>query len=468
MSRRLVLDLALAYLLFWASHTVYRQSTGVVQMCDSAYSLVTAEQLLKTGSLDLRSCVPADPEKRKLMPGWIPGHDLPYQFMRHPNPNDLSGSQAVYYGYPLGSTVLAMPWVRHYVNDRGLTTLRPDGVPDYQAEGEMQVRIASRVSALVVVLMYAVCRFLCPPLVAFGIAAGFAFASPVWSTLARALWSHTWMVFWLTAAIGVMLTARRIQHPTWRTDALLGLGMGTCLFWMGFCRQHAVVSAVGIGLYLLVHHRRMLALSIGFGLVWSSALVAVSMHTFGTAIPPTVYQPGAIDGKDVLNRFAWLLVSPSRGLLVYCPYMLVVGVMLFAFRRHLAGAGLLLPTGVAVGLHTAIFSCYNGWHAGTSFGPRYFCDVLPWFVLATALAARGALEAPGMMWRKGLLAALLVAGYAWGYWVHSRGAKSQSVWWWNFRAIAVGEEAAVKEWRHPQFLAGIRFNVDEKGAVRYK
>ncbi|HUR53828.1 MAG TPA: hypothetical protein VMZ71_06835, partial [Gemmataceae bacterium] len=322
---RLFLDLALAYALFWASHTVYRGSTGVIQMCDSAYSLVTAEQLLKTGSLDLRPCIPADAERRKQMPGWIPGHDMPYQFLRYPNPNDLSGSQAVYYGYPLGSTVLSLPWVRHYVNDRGLTMFQPDGVPSYPVEGEVQLRVASRVSAFIVVLLYVVSRFFCPPQVAFLIAGGYAFASPVWSTLARALWSHTWMVFWLTAAIGVMLTARRIGPTSWRTDALLGLCMGTCLFWMGFCRQHAVVSAAAIGLYLLIHHRRMLAFSVAFGAVWAAALVAISIHKFGTTIPPTVYQPGAIDGKDTLNRFAWLMVSPSRGLLVYCPYLLVVG-----------------------------------------------------------------------------------------------------------------------------------------------
>jgi hypothetical protein len=289
----------------------------------------------------------------------------------------------------------------------------------------------------------------------------------------------------------VLLTARRVTTPTWRSDALLGLGMGTCLFWMGFCRQHAVVSAAAIGLYLLIHHRRVLAFSVAFSAVWAAALVAVSMHTFGTNIPPTVYQPGAIDGKDVLNRFSWLMISPSRGLLVYCPYLLVVGVMLLAFRRHIAGAGLLLPIMVAVGTHTAIFSAYNGWHAGTSYGPRYFCDVLPWFALATAIALRAAMDAPSVtrgavrelkddrevssevvlsrryLWWKVTLFALLAAAFWWGWFVHSRGANSQAAWLWNFRALAVTEEGAVKEWRHPQFLCGITFKVQPDGSVIY-
>ena len=42
------------------------------------------------------------------------------------------------------------------------------------------------------------------------------------------------------------------------------------------------------------------------------------------------------------------------------------------------------------------------------------------------------------------------------------------MWWWNFRAIAVGEEQAVKEWRHPQFLAGITFEVKLDGSVQDK
>ena len=58
--------------------------------------------------------------------------------------------------------------------------------------------------------------------------------------------------------------------------------------------------------------------------------------------------------------------------------------------------------GLAVLANAAVFSCYNGWHGGSSYGPRYFVDVLPWFVLATAVAVRALLDAPsaGFPWKK--------------------------------------------------------------------
>lgn len=459
---RLVLDAALAYLLFWCSHTVYRTSVGVVQLCDSAYSLVVAQKWLTEGTLDLSGCLPADPAARRALPGYIPESDMPYHFARVGDP------PRVFYGYPLGSTVLSLPMVRHYTRDRGLSLIRPDGVPNPRAEEQVQVRIAARVAALIVAAFYVLCRRWCPPAVAALIAAGFAFGSPVWSTLARGLWSHTWMVLWLTTALLLVAGRRRVPDATWRTDLLFALGLGTALFWTVFVRAQGIFSAAAIGVFLLLHHRRLLAFTVVSGGVWSAALVALSLSYFGSPMPPSVYSAAAIDGHDVLNRFAWLMGSPSRGLLVFCPYLLVVGALLVGYRKHLTAAGLLLPAALALLMHTALFSCYNGWHGGSSYGPRYFVDVLPWFVLATAVAVRGLLDAPavGFPWTKAFAAAL-AACFGWGVFVHERGANSVQAWWWNHRAAAVGEAAAVKEWSHPQFLAGLTFEVQADGSITW-
>jgi hypothetical protein len=458
---RLVFDIALAYLLFWGSHTVYRASTGIVQLCDSAYSLVVAQKWLAERTLDLSGCLPADPALRRTLPGYIPESDMPYHFVRYGDPPH------VYYGYPLGSTVLSVVWVRHYARDRGLALIKPDGLPDPKAEEEVQLRIASRLSAAIVVLFYVVCRFWCPPLAAFLIAAGFAFGSPVWSTLARGLWSHTWMVFWLTSALVLLAARRRIPDATWRTDLLFALGLGTALFWMVFVRAQGAFSAFAIGAYLLLHHRRLLVLAVLSGGAWSAVFVAMSLSYFGSPVPPSVYSAGSIDGQDVLNRFAWLMLSPSRGLLVFCPYLAVVGALLVGYRKHLSDAGLLLPTGLALLANVAVFSCYNGWHGGSSYGPRYFVDVLPWFVVATAVAVRALLDDPsiGFPWKKLPAVLALVVCFGWGVFVHERGANSIPAWWWNHRAAAVGESAAVKEWSHPQFLAGITFEVNPDGSI---
>ena len=74
------------------------------------------------------------------------------------------------------------------------------------------------------------------------------------------------------------------------------------------------------------------------GSAWTASLVALSLAYFGTTLPPSVYASGMLDGHDVWNRFAWLIGSPARGLLVYCPYLVVVVTM---FRLRLSAfAGL--------------------------------------------------------------------------------------------------------------------------------
>ncbi len=91
--------------------------------------------------------------------------------------------------------------------------------------------------------------------------------------------------------------------------------------------------------------------------------------------------------------------------------------------------------------------------------------MLPWFVLATAIAVNGLLSA-GFCWRKAAAVAALAACFGWGVFVHGRGANSKPAWFWNDLTRAVGDEAAVKDWRHPQFLAGLTFEVNPDGSVR--
>jgi hypothetical protein len=461
----LAVDVGLACLLFWSAHAAYRGATGHVQNCDSQYSLVVAEKLLAEGTTNLRGCVPDDPMDRRQMRGYTPGYDLPYQLVRHTDPRHPADPPAVYYGYPLGSTVLSLPFVETSGRSRGLSMLHPDGRPNMVVEDLLQLRIAGRVAAAIIVLFYVLARFFGPPPVAVLIAAGFAFGSPVWSTLSRALWSHTWMVCCLSVAVILLVACRRINRPPWKIDLLLGAALGTALFWTVFVRAHGVLSAAAIGAYLLLHHWRTLIITMAAGGLWSAGLVAVSLSAFGTSTPPSVYDAGAIDGRDVFNRFAWLMVSPSRGLLVYCPYVAAVAAILIGFRRHLSETSLLLPVGLAVVAHTTLFACYSGWHGGSSYGPRYFGDLLPWFVLATAIAVRGLLNAPGFSWRKVFATAALVTCFGWGVFVHARGANSVRAWIWNARSLAVGQEEAVKEWRHPQFLAGLTFEVHMDGSV---
>ena len=459
----LLLDMVLTIAVFEISHRIYRSSTGLPQLCDSTYSLLAAEKILTTGSANLREHISADVEVRKQMHGYTPSSDLPYQFITHAAPQ--ASQAAIYYGYPLGSTFLSMPLLKYYLAKRGMTVVREDGQPNLEAEALLQQRIASRVSAATTALFYVVARFFCPPLLAAVLALGFGLGSPVWSTLSRSLWSHTWMVFWLTAAIALLVWSNRRDVKTWASSIPLGIGLGTALFAIAVTRPHGVLSAGPIVLYLLLRDRRMALATILTGGIWMTGYVVASYSVFGVPTPPSVYEPDPIDGHDVLRRLGWLMFSPSRGLLLYCPYLVVLGGWLVVYRKSLRDVGLLIPAALSCGAYVAVFSMYNGWHAGSSYGPRYFSDLIPWFVLVGAMSLDSLRRADTSCMRKGIEATILAATFAWAIWVHGRGANSPEAWEWNYLSITMGPEEAARDWRYPQFLAGITFAAKPDGSV---
>jgi hypothetical protein len=78
-----------------------------------------------------------------------------------------------------------------------------------------------------------------------------------------------------------------------------------------------------------------------------------------------------------------LLVSPSRGLLVFSPIVLVAAIGLGHRRQSGGGLSWLVAGAAAQGIAYALYSV---WWAGHTYGPRYMLDVLP---LLTPVAALG-------------------------------------------------------------------------------
>jgi hypothetical protein len=128
-------------------------------------------------------------------------------------------------------------------------------------------------------------------------------------------------------------------------------------------------------------------------------------------------------------------------------------------------AGLLFPAALAIIGHTVLLAGFKGWHANWAYGPRYYCDVLPWFVLLTAMGAQALGSLPNRSWQiAGTLA--LVACFAWGGFVHYRGATVKAAWHWNDLTRTLGDEGAVKDRHHPQFLTGLTFEVNPDGTIK--
>jgi hypothetical protein len=201
---------------------------------------------------------------------------------------------------------------------------------------------------------------------------------------------------------------------------------------------------------------------IGLNLVWfGHPLGAVprleALHESHHAVRGSIH-------REPWNALMGLLLSPSRGLLIYSPIVLVACLGGGWSWKQRAGPRWFLVAALA---QLAAYSSYSVWWGGHTYGPRYVLDVLPLLVPAAAEGLRRALESPAL--RAGLAAAFvwsiaLAATGAWCY-PHER---------WNTRPRNVDRShARLWDWRDPQFLrcwrAGLspqNFAFLERGALR--
>jgi hypothetical protein len=148
------------------------------------------------------------------------------------------------------------------------------------------------------------------------------------------------------------------------------------------------------------------------------------------------------------NRFVWdvsrfggvllgQLFSPGRGLLVYSPF-LFLGVFgfwrLWRKDRWLAGALAVWICG-----HTAVICLFDDWAGGIGYGPRYWTDLLPAFVMLL----RG--EWPARRW--------VIPLVLWAACLHGRGAIDPYTQRWNQKWV--GGQTSVWDWAGAPFLGGI-------------
>jgi hypothetical protein len=231
-------------------------------------------------------------------------------------------------------------------------------------------------------------------------------------------------------------------------------------------------------------------------------LVGVNLAVYHQPLSPyyTGGQSFAVSGTMAV-ALAGNLVSPARGLLIFCPLVVlsVAGVVvrwrageLTAFWKALA----VLPV-----LHWIVISAFKHWWGGDSYGPRFFTDLVPVFVVlalpavevlagwlaptAVAAAPSGGAAPPGgaesasigtgsttevvgtgavgptapasrLRWRRALVA-LTIAALVWSVAVEAQGAILRSAWCWNNEPVEVDAHPSnLWNWSDPQFARGIR------------
>lgn len=406
----------------------------VKTVTDSVWTVYVANSIIEEGNVDLDEYQAAVDEEN----GW--------QTVQHDG--------HTHYKVAIGAPVLSVPFVLLGKASDGLFgTELMSRLPDGGAQ-TIDPMIASLFAAATVAVVFALARESGlgrrPSLL---VAAVFALASPAWSTASRSLWMHGPSMLMVGLTLYFFLLARR--DPRWL--AACGAAAMTAFF---VRPTNTVTVGVFALLALYIYRRRAWRFLAGAGGVFAF-FVVLDLVFYGQPLPLYMRTNHIRPNENVPEALAGNLISPARGLLVFCPFLLLA--IWGAWLKWKDDEWRPVDTAVAavVVAHWVGVSFVPLWYAGWSYGPRYMTDVLPllfWFFLPAAgrLASWQRQRQPLTAGQRAVRG-FAVAGIAFAFVVHMGGAVRDEGFIWNQDPISVDlDPSRVWDWSDPQFLRPFR------------
>ncbi len=244
---------------------------------------------------------------------------------------------------------------------------------------------------------------------AFLFAMVYAFGTCAWSVTSRGLWQHGPSLLFLTAALWMLLRA------TPAAVAASGLLLGFAVV----NRPTNFLLALPLAVAVWAKHRRAMPAFLGLAavpLVLRSVYAATYWGSPWSLAQANTVPEVAHFGGNPLVGLAGLLVSPSRGLFVFSPVFLFVGLVIGPVIRRWREDPVALALLVGALALVLVTSSWTIWWGGHSFGYRLLIEALP---ALTVLGARAWEEQ--VRWRPGLKA-VFVACVVWSVVVNGLGA----------------------------------------------
>jgi len=324
-----------------------------------------------------------------------------------------------------------------------------------------------------------------------------AFGTTAWSVASRALWQHGPSLLALFVALWLVLELRRMSSvdgavapghhladgsgpdgaadraPDRSARPWVAPALGAVLATSVVVRPTNALPALALFGWVAWSSRRHLA-PVFAGAAAAGALWIGVAAVLGLGVPPPYYSAGRIDlGVDTPLAIAANLVSPSRGLLVSTPVVLLAGPGAWLWWRRPQDRPLVVALAVWTGGVLLAVSAFAQWWAGHTFAARFTTEVLPaLFLLAvpaldavvpgrggptgetvplgdgsTAASEPSELEqrpgsaAPVPAWMRTRAALVVVVALAcWSVGFHTLGAWSRQTSCWNDLPVDVDDE----------------------------
>jgi len=353
--------------------------------------------------------------------------------------------------YPVIVPVLVTPLYLPaftWLSQQGWTDQRMDA-----AARIMEKLAASFVTALSVSILYLALRRRTKTSIAVLLAIAYALGTSTWVISSQALWQHGMAQLFVAGAI-LLLTGPYTLARGVTVGLLCGL--------MTANRPPDAILAAALGVYALYWAGRRVAIVIAAAAVPALLVLVYNLTAIGT-----VSGAYGLFGHahyflrhDPRAGLLGLLFSPTRGLLVFSPFLIF---LVFAWRyrprdRDERFLTIALAAGAIVQL--AVYSATD-WRGGMSWGPRFLTDMLPILIwlLAPIVAALGR---PG----RALFTAAVCAGIA----IEAIGAFTYTGV--TDTAIFAGADGgpakrtAAWEWRNAPFVAPLKYGIAPADLLR--
>lgn len=413
-----VIAAALAALLF----LVYNSNGREIGSYDSQPTKFAARELLLRGTLTLNHVIGAVPQYAERTP-FVLCRDGQYRSGYSPIPA-IAAAAVV---YPAAAS--------------GLFDLRSQAAPALIA-----VVGASTLTSIAVALLFLAARRFTSRERALAIALALGLGTGLWSLVSRTLWEHE------TAILGLAIAMFFFSGSELQMRNALGTAAGLALAGLARPQLAPIVAVILAG--IAVRAPRKAAIAAAAVVALSGGLLMLTYwrwfgHPLGAVIVMQAEADAAHGTKGFLGSgfegFAGLLISPSRGLLVFSPVVLVA----LAGYRDAVRARWSSPLrwcALAAVIQFIVYGGYAVWWAGHTYGPRYMLDVLP---LLTPLAAATMTR---LQFRPVTLAAC-TAALLWSILLAATGAFCYPYEGWNTSPVEVNRaHRRLWEWTDPQFV----------------
>ncbi len=428
----LIIFVFISYLLF-----------PVQQYTDSRYTLLFSELMITQQSLALESLKQSDDDSSQL-----------YDEITGSNPRHIQfvdGSALPY--FPFTNAVFALPfYIPFTIFAEGLSYSSHSKM--LSLEAKYQKIIASALSSIVVLVMFLIARTRISTRGAILAALLAAFGTQLASTTSRGLWTHNWSIlFTSTALLILMKLESRESQLKHQSLCILTTGM---LFTLSYlARPTGLIGLIVVLLYIIIRYsKKGLFFYLLGAFVVLLPFIAMSNHYYGSLFPP-YYQGGRLSLEGIYDGIIGNLISPSRGLLIYLPFLLPLGILAAYKWKSLFSCKLSVTIFITLTLLFLGISAFPHWWGGYSYGPRLQSDLLPWlytisvFVLSTPKGKDCSKENAQDFIKYSFYSSAVLSVI-----VHLYGATSIVSWKWNELPKPVDAyPERLWDWKNPQLLS---------------